>query len=475
MEEEGKSVELKLHLGPLIERGSLASFSHGRLMPFSQDVCVRLYDKLALLELPFTTKVNILKGLRERVGQIRHPHLAQVIAAEDIRGTLALVYRLPPGKTLEEQCDEMPLSPEKTAHLLDNIASALHACRKAGLPHRAPTPDRIWLTESGDAYLLGLGEALYRRDLADSQSRHLTRLVWHLPPESLEQSLEEGVSARVAAVRPGQNGTDVEDLPAAEVHALGCLAFYALNGSHPFHADRHHAAEGFRRLHENNPIPFSPDLRATSFAEVVERALDSNPKVRQATPMGFVAEFRSAVDESNSQVILSVDATELHVAIDPEDSLRLRSALFLWRAATLILLTVCFFWGSARLQAKESVVITSTPPGIALQEQVGHTFVELGETPLVLEGRSASLPLNIRSVSPDGTRFGPLVEFDSGAHRSLGQCAWVDLELVFPEDVEGQSPSSEATPDEEDRQDSNPDAAQVDSEVDSETSSETER
>jgi len=74
--------------------------------------------------------------------------------------------RLIDGVDLDTLLKSGPLQPERAVHIIEQIASALHAAHRAGLVHRDVKPSNILLADNDFAYLIDFGIARAADDTA---------------------------------------------------------------------------------------------------------------------------------------------------------------------------------------------------------------------------------------------------------------------------------------------------------------------
>jgi serine/threonine-protein kinase len=196
---------------------------------------------------------------------IDHPHVLPIYAAGDDRGRLYLVMRYVEGADLARRLRvDGPLSLDATAEIVRQVASALDAAHERGLVHRDVKPANILLLERSEGaphcYLSDFGIS---RDIGASHD--LTRT------GALMGSFDY-VAPEMA--REGRAGA------AADVYALGCVAFECLTGAPPFRCE---SDVSTLWAHVNTPPPALRDRLPAAPAEleaVLARALAKAPEDR---------------------------------------------------------------------------------------------------------------------------------------------------------------------------------------------------
>ena len=84
----------------------------------------------------------------------------------EIDGRLYVTMRLINGVDLDTLLKTGPLEPGRAVHIIEQIASALHAAHRAGLVHRDVKPSNILLADNDFAYLIDFGIARAAGDTA---------------------------------------------------------------------------------------------------------------------------------------------------------------------------------------------------------------------------------------------------------------------------------------------------------------------
>jgi ketosteroid isomerase-like protein len=190
---------------------------------------------------------------------IDHPNVIPVYAAGEEDGQLYLVTRYVAGTDLHQLLRrEGPLTPERAADVVEQVADGLDAAHAAGLVHRDVKPANVLLS-GRHVYLSDFGltrsvEAEAR--LTDTDERLGT--VDFMAPEQLRG---ERTDAR------------------SDVYALGCLLYTVLTGSPPFHRS---SAAATITAHLEAPIPQVSDRPGLhdEFDAVLARALAKRPEDR---------------------------------------------------------------------------------------------------------------------------------------------------------------------------------------------------
>jgi len=232
-----------------------------------------------------------------------HPYAAHVYSfgVEREDGLVWIAMELVQGITFHkwlQTCGPMPLA--QFVPLFEDIAQVVHAAHRLGIIHRDLKPSNLMLIEHGGRIipkLLDLGiakqiQAPTSDELVTPPQRTLT------DPESGTPVIEDRITRASEYVgsppymAPEQWRPHLSVGPAADLYALGVLAYEALTGRLPFYAEAPHE---YCRCHLYQSVPplghaFSPDLE-----RVIQRALAKYPEHRQSNTLELASELRAAL------------------------------------------------------------------------------------------------------------------------------------------------------------------------------------
>jgi len=216
----------------------------------------------------------------QMVARIEHPSVVPLYDYWREPDRAYLVMRWMTGGSLETRLDQGAMEPAEVTQLVGEIGAALNAAHAAGVVHRDVKPGNILFDDEGRAYLGDFGIALETADLARP-----------------EAALSEGspVFASPEQLRREPVG------PAADVHALGIVAFTALTGRTPFAETRDPVVQLHHQL--NDPIPEASGLRAglpAGIDAVLAMATAKKAADRYPSVLAFVAAFEAAAGGTNS-------------------------------------------------------------------------------------------------------------------------------------------------------------------------------
>jgi serine/threonine-protein kinase len=219
-------------------------------------------------------------------GNIQSPHVA---AASDFGrlpdGTFYLVMEYVAGRTLRSALEEGPLGPARALHVLQGIASGLHAAHALGIVHRDLKPENIMLVErDGDpdfvkildfgvakVHGVGVGEGSAASTKALTRAGTVIGTPEYMSPE---QAMGQPVDAR------------------SDLYSAGVILFEMLAGKRPFEG----GAVTVLRQHVLSDVPELPEaVRAAidpPLGSLLRRLLAKTPDNR----LGSTAELIEALD-----------------------------------------------------------------------------------------------------------------------------------------------------------------------------------
>ena len=208
-----------------------------------------------------------------------HPNVVPIFRAGEDDGVLFLAMRFVSGDDLRTIVDrDGPLSPERAAIVVTQVAAALAAAHARGLVHRDVKPANILVTGDDHCYLTDFGLV---KDLAATAGVTRTGEVLgtldYVAPERIQG---------------GETG------PWTDVYALGCVLFFALTGSVVFPLE---APERKLWAHVSAPPPSPAALRPDippALDEVVARALAKDPGERYESAPALATAVREAASAS---------------------------------------------------------------------------------------------------------------------------------------------------------------------------------
>ena len=430
-------------------RGPLVAMSRGKWARFDQTVYERSFESLQTLKLITSDLRRYLDSVIETTPMARGRHLPDVIdLVPDDKVGARVIMRLPPGDLLQDVVKtnrNLPL--DDVLSIVRGVAEALIVCRASGAAHRGPTADRVWLGRDGEVILLGHGEVMYSEVTLSLRVMVAPQLVWHLPPEvfELSQGTDAGSSsvARRARLR-SQANREPEDDPRAEVYALACLTYQCLKSHHPFFLDLGNTGDGIERTLRDKPLEIATLPQNHPLWQLLLRSMSRQPADRSPTVLDFLREFEEALNAESSDLsdldaspswvddVEEDDATSETGEPGPDAGPLVTVRTWPWIASTVMLALTIAVAISFYVTRPTTIVITSDPPELELQEVIGHTATSLGRTPILLPRQRMMDPLVLQLVGLEGVVGEPVVHHPVD-FTDLGRCRSLRVEARFPD------------------------------------------
>lgn len=426
-----------VHVGPM------TTIYHGHWDFFDREVYIASAEGLLGLKPTSRTVQRVFSTIADEAARIQGRYLPDIIDSSRIeKVTAVVVMRLPRGMILSRYIEENgPLDPDQTYTVLRGVARALEQCREQANPHRGATPDRIWLCDDGTPILLGYGEALRRAEINHLSGHTSNEIWWHIPPEVLRDAGDDQAqdAARVRTIVGSADLPTLEDSQAAEVWTLGALAYYCLEGHHPYYAKPNDHQHGVINTLNEVRLPLRDEI--SYLQPVIDKALHNVPAQRYDAGAEFASTFYSIIhpgaDEaqmaSGPQRVLpgmTPPANTRPAATDDRVQQQLRIRGNLWRITALALTVALLAYAWMDYRRPRSLLLTSEPNGIEIVETIGHVKTPRGRTPVILPARRLNDPITLQTVGPSGDLGDPVTVLPS-AFADLGRCLHADIVPTF--------------------------------------------
>ena len=222
-----------------------------------------------------------LKQEARAAAAVPHAGIAHVYALEeDEHGTGYVVSEYVDGRTLREEVQDGPLSPDRAIATALQIASAAAAAHGRGVVHRDLKPENVIRARDGGVKILDFG---------------LARLTG--PAESAGTRLTlTGVLMGTPAYMSPEQLRGAEAGAATDIFALGLILQEMLTGQHPFGAGGTSPTGMMARILEEapNPLPASLIAKWPGLPAVIGRCLMKDPSARYGTMLDVVDALQRA-------------------------------------------------------------------------------------------------------------------------------------------------------------------------------------
>ncbi len=204
--------------------------------------------------------VERFRGEARTMAALHHPNIVSVYDHGEDGGDVYLVMEYVAGKPLSQVLEERGRLPaDETLRIVAQAATALQVAHDAGIVHRDVKPSNLLIETEGTVRLADFGVARSAATAGLTGTQKIMGTVQYMAPE---QAMGQGVT------------------PAADIYALGAVAYHCLAGQAPFGGQTpvevalHHV--------QDVPPPLPPDVPATT-RMLVERAMAKDPLRRFAS------------------------------------------------------------------------------------------------------------------------------------------------------------------------------------------------
>ena len=229
------------------------------------------------------------------VARLEHPHIVPLYDYWREPGVAYLVMRLLRGGSIQSLLGQGPQPVEMTAHLLEQIASALHAAHRIGVIHRDLKPANILLDEDNNAYLADFGIA---KNLGN--------------PDAEQHTQADAIMGSMQYMSPEQIRS-LSVRPETDIYCLGVMLYEMLTGHLPFHGPT-----PFEMIQQHVSAPMPP-LAAhrtglpAALDDVIARATAKDPDLRYHDTLTLFDDFRLALGRM-------ADSHPVTIAYEEEES-----------------------------------------------------------------------------------------------------------------------------------------------------------
>ncbi|MFB9414059.1 serine/threonine-protein kinase [Dactylosporangium matsuzakiense] len=206
------------------------------------------------------------------MASLGHPGVVGVYDyGETPEGTLFLVMAFVDGRPLGELINEHGTLPVgQTLDIVAQAADALHAAHERGIIHRDVKPGNLLVTESGAVTLVDFGVARSSDVTSVTKVNAVIGTALYMSPEQ-------------ASGRPIS--------PAADIYALGVVAYHCVTGAPPFNGNS--PLEIALKHLQDEPPPL-PETVPVATRALIERAMAKNPEDRYPTAAAMASAARAA-------------------------------------------------------------------------------------------------------------------------------------------------------------------------------------
>ncbi|HZU47126.1 MAG TPA: protein kinase [Mycobacterium sp.] len=234
------------------------------------------------------TELSAEPGYRERfrreaytAARLTEPHIIPIYDTGEVDGQLYLVMPVIDGVDLQGLlAHDGPMSPQRSVHVIAQLAAALHAAHTVGLVHRDIKPSNALVTADDFVYLIDFGIA------HDAAATKLT-----------STGMVVGTWAYMAPERFTTGTADAR----SDVYALACVLYECLTGVQPFPGDSmEQQVGGHLTLDPPKPSRLNPAILA-GFDDVIATGMAKIPDQRYQTARELASAAQQALTTATSQ------------------------------------------------------------------------------------------------------------------------------------------------------------------------------
>jgi len=208
--------------------------------------------------------------------RLRHPNIVVIHDVGEQDGNYYIVMEYLEGRTLNQLIEqEGPLSPQRAAHIIDQVAAALDYAHQQGVVHRDVKPANIFVGKDDRVTLTDFGIA---KAATDAEQLTRTGMLMGTPEYMAPEQAE---------------GSNVDHR--TDLYSLGIVLYQMLVGRVPFRGTTPHATL-HAVIYEPPPAPHQINLAVSPAVEaVVLKAIAKQPNQRFQSGAEFAAALKAAL------------------------------------------------------------------------------------------------------------------------------------------------------------------------------------
>jgi serine/threonine-protein kinase len=230
------------------------------------------YVALKVLPREFLHDPSFAQRFREEarlVAKLEHPNIIPIYAydIDEAQGIPWMAMRLVPAGSLSDLIKRERLPLARSVALLRGVAEGLDYAHRKGVVHRDIKPQNVLLDDASRVYLadFGIGKMLEGSSAGLTGTGNILGTPHYMAPE-------QAVTSKVG--------------PAADIYALGIVAYQLFTGRVPFSADTPLAV---MMKHVQDPLPLpGPDVVPEPMLRALLKATSKKPEDRWPTAAAFV-------------------------------------------------------------------------------------------------------------------------------------------------------------------------------------------